>query len=173
MPLLPPIVFQNPSSFLPPCAQILHILSDLMPMSPLHKAMPHPSPAQSYSSSSELCSFFMTNLSLPLSRYLCSCLIFFLLDHKFLEGRAQVKFICPLSDSLHIAGHCLLGKWVNTALIKSHWDELSWSSVCQSEFQGPFTWGGDRSLLKNADSWTPLRPTESESVGGGAWESEF
>lgn len=74
--LLPPIVFQNASSFLPPCAQILHILSDIMPMSPLHKAMPHPSPAQSYSSSSELCSFFMTNLSLPLSRYLCSCLSF-------------------------------------------------------------------------------------------------
>lgn len=33
--------------------------------------------------------------------------------------------------------------------------------------------GGDRRLLKNADSWAPVRPSESDSVGGNAWESSF
>lgn len=42
VPLLTPAVFQVAFSFLPPCAQILHVLSGLMHTSPLHKVMPPP-----------------------------------------------------------------------------------------------------------------------------------
>ena len=75
-----------------------------------------PSPAPSYLFL--FWTLFLWQISYSLWVDVYAHVSFFMLDHKLaFEGRAQVKFICPLRDNLLTAGHCWVNEWTQ------HWSK--------------------------------------------------